>query len=293
MASLTSLWPSCSGERRGRRQISLITFYRHEAGLPFLEKSVPRQSLLTANIKKNEIGRIIEAENLHWRLDREPRQYHSLTRGWVANEVFRRVHPDKITIGEFIRREISSKLKVDIYLGLQEEELERVSDVKMSSWVRPLVTDLLPRRLGRGDDLHLVSLVRVVWREVRRSRTGSRPAPAIEGQGPADPLVFNCPEVRRGEVPSAGVHGTGRGLARLASLMSRGGRDQGVELLSHTAWAGLHSDPVVGDMTFHTNTFTRGGLADFRPNPGDGTIDKVSRQCWREESLMFFLTDIL
>ena len=211
----------------------------------------------------------------------------------MANEVFRRVHPDKITIGEFIRREISSKLKVDIYLGLKEEELERVSDVKMSSWVRPLVTDLLPRSLGRADDLHLVSLGRVVWREVRRSRTGSRPAPAIEGMGPADPLVFNCPEVRRGEVPSAGVHGTGRGLARLASIMSRGGGDQDGELLSPPAWDQLHSDPVVGDMTFHTNTFTRGGLADFRPAPGDGTIDKVRSPDWREESLMFFLTDIL
>ena len=143
-----------------------------------------------------EIGRIIEAERLHWRLDGEPRQYHSLTRGWVANEVFRRVHPDKITIGEFIRQEISNKLEVDIYLGLQEAELSRVSDVKMSSWVRPVLTNSLPRSLGRWDDLHLLDLSRVVWREVTRSRTGHSPAPPIQGMGLADPLIFNCPEVR-------------------------------------------------------------------------------------------------
>ena len=79
---------------------------------------MPRQSLLTANIKENHIGRILEAERLHWRLDGEVRHYHSLTPGWLANELFRRLHPDRRTIGEFLREEISGRLGLDIYLGL-------------------------------------------------------------------------------------------------------------------------------------------------------------------------------
>ena len=108
------------------------------------------------------------------------------------------------------------------------------------------------------------------------SRTGHRPAPPIQGMGPADPLIFNCAEVRAGEVPSAGVHASARGLARLGSLMSRGGREADLELLSPSAWAELHSDPSHRHMVFHHNTFTKGGLAYFTPHQEDQRIDRVT-----------------
>merc|ERR1719400_1372668 len=95
--------------------------------------------------------------------------------------------------------------------------------------------------------------------------------------GPADPLIFNCPEVRAGEVPSAGVHASARGLARVASLMSRGGREDEdhTELLSPPAWAELHSEPSRRHMVFHHNTFTKGGLAFFTPHQEDLKIDRI------------------
>ena len=239
---------------------------------------MPRESLLTANIKDNHIGRILEAERLHWRLDGEARHYHSLTRGWLANEVFRRVHPDRKTIGEFLREEISGRLGLDIYLGLQETELGRVFDVEMSSWTKPLLlTNWLPRSLGRRDDLGVGDLLRCVARELLNSRTGHSPAPPIQGMGLADPLIFNCGEVRAGEVPSAGVHASARGLARLASIMSRGGREEGrdIELLSPAAWEELHSEPSHRHMVFHYNSFTKGGLAYFHQHQQDQKIDRV------------------
>ena len=94
--------------------------------------------------------------------------------------------------------------------------------------------------------------------------------------GPADPLIFNCAEVRAGEVPSAGVHASARGLARLGSLMSRGGREDDLELLSPSAWAELHSEPSHRHMVFHHNTFTKGGLAYFTPHQEDQRIDRVT-----------------
>ena len=132
---------------------------------------MPRQSLLAANIRENQVGRLLETERLHWRLDGEARHYHSLTRGWVANEVFRRLHPDGLTMGEFLRQEVSSRLGADIYLGLEETEQCRVFDVEMSSWVRPLLlTNWLPRSLGRRDDLGVADLARCVGRELWNSR---------------------------------------------------------------------------------------------------------------------------
>ena len=35
------------------------------------------------------------------------REYHAITRGWIVNELFRRVDPAGRTIGEFLRQEIS------------------------------------------------------------------------------------------------------------------------------------------------------------------------------------------
>ena len=100
---------------------------------------MPRQSLLAANIRENQVGRLLETERLHWRQDGEVRHYHSLTRGWVAGELFRRLHPARLTLGEFFRQEISGRLGADIYLGLQETEMSRVVDVQMTSWLRPLL----------------------------------------------------------------------------------------------------------------------------------------------------------
>ena len=86
--------------------------------MPFLETSIQKSDLLTKNIKNNKIGELIEKQGLIVRNDGEPRQYHALTRGWVANEIFRRVHPEKITIGEFFRIEIAEKIGADVHIGL-------------------------------------------------------------------------------------------------------------------------------------------------------------------------------
>merc|ERR1719483_1602356 len=78
----------------------------------------------------------------------EARQYHALTRGWIANEIFRRVHPDGVTIGQFLRKEITEGMGADVYIGLYEEEIERVIPVKMCGWVGPVVRTCLPKHLG-------------------------------------------------------------------------------------------------------------------------------------------------
>ena len=60
------------------------------------------QDLFAQNIKQNAVGRIIER---HAPSYESPgggrREYHALTRGWIVNELFRRVDPAGRTIGEF------------------------------------------------------------------------------------------------------------------------------------------------------------------------------------------------
>jgi len=62
-------------------------------------------------IKNNKIGEIIERQKLFKRINEKTnkniRSYHAVTRGFIINEIVRRVDPKKRTIGEFVREEIS------------------------------------------------------------------------------------------------------------------------------------------------------------------------------------------
>lgn len=57
----------------------------------------------------------------------EAHGYHSLTYGWLAGELVRRVDPKKRTLGEFIRDEITKPLQIEFYIGLPFKEEYRVS----------------------------------------------------------------------------------------------------------------------------------------------------------------------
>jgi len=272
-AKIVDYWPEFG--RNGKSEITLAQLMRHEAGLPFLETSVKIQSLLTENIKKNEIGNLVENQKQILRQDGEARQYHALTRGWIANEIFRRVHPDGVTIGQFLRKEITEGMGADVYIGLYEEEIERVIPVKMCGWVGPVVRTCLPKHLGRQSDFNIFELPYILHDLVMKARTNCNPAPPIEGMGPADPTIFNAQEVMIGEVPSANGHASARGLGKVASAMANHGKFEGKEMLTKEAWELFHADAKEGDMVFHKNIFTQGGLAKFGPVTNETKVDRT------------------
>eukprot|EP00092_Neocalanus_flemingeri_P011211 GFUD01012076.1.p1 GENE.GFUD01012076.1~~GFUD01012076.1.p1 ORF type:complete len:296 (+),score=45.15 GFUD01012076.1:217-1104(+) len=225
--------------------------------------------------KNNEIGEIIENQKQIVRNDGEARQYHSITRGWVANEIFRRLHPERITIGQFIRRELSEEIGADVFIGLNEGEIERVIPVKMAGIVNPVVQSCLPKILGRQTDFNIFELPFILRDIVRNSRTNCSPAPPIEGMGFADVSIFNTREVMMGEIPSANGHASARGLAKIASAMANQGMFEDKQILSKSAWDLLHAEAKTGDMVFHKNIFTQGGLANFRPIANETKIDRT------------------
>ena len=67
---------------------------------------------LGENIKRNAIGRVIEKESLHFPPEEAgtKSQYHAVTRGYILNEIYRRVDPAGRTIGECLSEEISKPL---------------------------------------------------------------------------------------------------------------------------------------------------------------------------------------
>jgi len=72
------------------------------------------------NIKLNSVGQWLEKETAHWD---DPvsskRAYHTITRGWILNEIVRRVDPKSRTIGEIFHEDVMSK---GMFCGLPEPE---------------------------------------------------------------------------------------------------------------------------------------------------------------------------
>lgn len=91
-AKIVQYWPEFGVNSKDG--LPVADLMRHEAGLANFNQSLDMQDLFTQNIKQNTIGRIIERHAQTYRGgDDRKRQYHTLTRGWIANEVFRSVDP--------------------------------------------------------------------------------------------------------------------------------------------------------------------------------------------------------
>jgi len=78
----------------------------------------------------NKVGQIIERQTPMWPRPEygSNRSYHPYTRGWILNEVFRRVEPQGRTLGEYVRDEISNPLGGGINIG---EPLTKVQDLSV------------------------------------------------------------------------------------------------------------------------------------------------------------------
>ena len=273
-AKVVTYWPEFGAH--GKDHLSVADVMRHEAGLAAFDTSLNAEDLHREPIKRNAIGRIIERQTQNFRGTGEDntREYHALTRGWIINEIFRRVDPEQRTIGEFLRDDIAGPLGVDAMIGVPEADLPRIAKVRAVGFLAHLKHSLVPQTLGRkvhhsiftilGRGLKIVS--------ARRKSPGiKRPAPFVRlnsTEGIKEPLaalceVFNDPFIEMGETPSANAHCSARGLAKIASAVSMNGASEGTQMLSERACQLLHEAPIDRSLGIMDTQFTQGGVARF------------------------------
>jgi CubicO group peptidase (beta-lactamase class C family) len=264
-ARITDYWPEFGAN--GKEGVTVADLMRHEAGLANFDTSLDMEDLFAENIKQNVVGRIIEQ---HAPSFESPgggkREYHALTRGWIVNELFRRVDPAGRTIGEFLREEISGPLNADVVIGVREEELPRLSRVKALGFGYQLLQGLVPRFLGRRVVQNFFQTMRRLFRllpVIFKARKNA-PPPPFAGRKTLD--FFNEPAFAKGETPSANATCSARGLAKLAAMMSAGGSLEGRQFLSAEAWQAMHEHPLEANLgVLLTTRFTQGGVDCFLP----------------------------
>lgn len=264
-ARITEYWPEFG--TNGKAGLTIADLMRHEAGLANFDTSLDMEDLFTENIKANAVGRVIEQ---HAPSYRDPgsgkREYHALTRGWIVNEVFRRVDPRGRTIGEFFREDISKPLDADVMIGVGEQDMGRIARVTPLGFGFQLLESLKPKFLGRRIVHNFFQLVGRLARmipSVLRARKSAAPPP-LAGFGVMD--YFNEPGFARGETPSANATCSARGLAKVGAMVAAGGSWEGREYLSEQAWSALHARPLKAQMGgVITTRFTQGGVDSFTP----------------------------
>jgi len=116
-------WPEFA--QNGKDKVTVADLLRHKGGLHKLHKQLQIEDMFTENIKNNSLGSVIETDTCMWPPGYK-RQYHSITRDWIANEIFRRVEPKGRTMGEYLREEVNPKFGLDIVLGANQEELSKL-----------------------------------------------------------------------------------------------------------------------------------------------------------------------
>jgi CubicO group peptidase (beta-lactamase class C family) len=274
-AKITDYWPEFGANGKG--EVTISELMRHEAGLANFDTSLEMEDLLTANIKQNRIGKIIEGLAQKFGKGRDSkREYHALTRGWIVNEVFRRVDPEGRSIGEYLREDISQPLAVDAIIGVKQEDLGRISKVKPLGFGFQFLQSLIPRFLGRKIVHNIFQMLARIIRMIPALRKGTSigappPFKGMKGLG-----FFNQPGFAMGETPSANASCSARGLAKIAAMMSAGGKFAGREYVSERGWKAMHDNPVAADMGgFIPTTFTQGGVAMFTEcKPGSSKLER-------------------
>ena len=272
-ARITEYWPEFGAN--GKQDTTVADLMRHEAGLAAFDATLDPADLHPAKLKANVVGAVIERQTQKFRPgEGNQREYHAITRGWIAGELFRRVEPSGRTMGQFLRDEISVPLGIDVHIGLQDDEIPRISPVAMLGVGYQFMQGLRPKAMGRKTELNLfqtIAKVSGLLAGMRNRTTAGRPTPIT---GMRNLSVLDSPAAAKGEIPSAGAKCSARGLAKLAAVMANGGSLAGKAILSEAAYATLHAEPVQRSMMSMSTTFTQGGLATFPPPAAaDSKID--------------------
>lgn len=145
---ISSVWPEFA--ENGKGELTVSSVMRHEAGLARIKGKFSSQGLYKDGIRKNILGEYLEHQKLQYPPEGSgtTRQYHSLSRGFILQEIFRRVDPKKRTIGEYLKEEIARPLETDTYLGASESEIARRSPLAGWSKAKVVWNHIVPEVFG-------------------------------------------------------------------------------------------------------------------------------------------------
>jgi CubicO group peptidase (beta-lactamase class C family) len=196
-------WPEFSAA--GKEKITVRQVLCHQAGLAAVRKRLSDDNMLDWQFMTAAL-----AEQPRWDIPGYHHAYHTNTYGFLAGELVRRV--SGMAFGSYFQEKIAKPLEADLCFGVEEDDLPRVAELV---W-RPSGEPPDPAKI----DQPMSDRERLVWHCYFNP-------PGFSSLG-----VMNTRRWRTAVIPSSNGHGTARGIAKIYSVLSRGGEFGGYRLLS-------------------------------------------------------------
>jgi CubicO group peptidase (beta-lactamase class C family) len=143
---VSTYWPEFA--QNGKENIKVCDVLRHDARMPKFPKYIEWSMGTPENLKKNQIGEIIEGMKQCNLPHGATRTYHTMSKDWILNEIFRRVEPTGRTMGEYFRAEMMSMCDDGVFITCEtDEELKRCYDVALSP-VSRMLYDVMNQKMN-------------------------------------------------------------------------------------------------------------------------------------------------
>jgi CubicO group peptidase (beta-lactamase class C family) len=193
----------------GKERVTVRQLLAHQGGVPVLDASVELPTIGDPDA----LGAILAAQRPAWRPGSR-HGYHSVTFGWYASELLRRVDPHHRTLGRFFADEVAHPLGAAFHIGLPADvPQERLATI---------------HAFGRAETLlHVRELPArfVVRMAIPRTATArSFQYPRI----PGGLAAYNERSLLAVEIPAANGTGEPRAIARVYGELATGGQTLGL-----------------------------------------------------------------
>lgn len=202
-APVAQYWPAFG--QKGKEHIPVKWILDHKAGVTGVRKRLLGRSLYRWKTMSNALA----AQEPWW----EPgtmHGYHALSYGWILGEVIKRITGK--TVGQFVADEIAFPLGIDLHIGLDKKEHQRIASI------------ILPLGIPEAVD---------TWRLI--GSCVSNPL-GVTTSAMLNPTTIatgvNSSQWRSGELPAANAHCTALALAKLYGVLACGGSHNGRQLMS-------------------------------------------------------------
>jgi len=198
-APVSRLWPEF--DCAGKGGVTLRTLLSHQAGLPSVRKVLPEGAMLDWHRMTSELAR----QRPFW----EPgtaHGYHVNTFGYLVGEMVRRACGQ--SVGEALRKFVTSPLDIDFHIGLSKTEHHRVADFIESKIFQDPNSEAPAAEIGVEGDSDRDLMIRHAYFNPR----------GLSGGG-----VINTAAWREAEIPSTNGHGSARAVAATYSAFLGGG----------------------------------------------------------------------
>jgi CubicO group peptidase (beta-lactamase class C family) len=131
-ASVATYWPEFA--QAGKDEITVADLLSHRAGLAWIDGTMSFDDMLAWE----PVIRALERQAPSW-TPGTAHGYHATTYGWLVGEVVRRI--TGVSLGTFLRNEITGPLDADFFIGLPPSEEPRV--VRLVSFLEGLTAGRL------------------------------------------------------------------------------------------------------------------------------------------------------